>query len=236
MKVCLGRGPDLSGRSLRFFSKFDGGHWIAERDSDFAAFRVLRVPGLEDIILAAVHLLSKCNDRSPEQQRIECSDVAAMAADLEKERRHTRTVVIGDFNVDPFEPGMLHADGLFAMIAFRDAEVGVRTIRQKSYQPFYNPMWSLYGDIGGRAPGTCRFVHDDVNCAYWHMHDQVIVRPALGRQGIKVEILQCYSDAHGKVMSLSNDAGDSPDAESFSDHFPLLVTITLRKDNGDACS
>ena len=44
---------------------------------------------------------------------------------------------------------------------------------------FYNPMWSKFGDAGPAPPGTYfRNKGEDVNY-FWHMFDQVLVRPAL---------------------------------------------------------
>ena len=50
----------------------------------------------------------------------------------------------------------------------------------QSYPYFYNPMWNLYGDEPrSSAPATYYYRGSDPHELYWHMLDQVLIRPSL---------------------------------------------------------
>jgi len=83
---------------------------------------------------------------------------------LEAERRvgHARTVLIGDLNMNPFEAGMIAADGLNAVMDKRIAAKGFRKVSGKRMQFFYNPMWSRLGDESIGPSGTFYYRSSDI--------------------------------------------------------------------------
>src|SRR5205823_6671889 len=93
------------------------------------------------------------------------------------------------------------------------------------YERFFNPMWSLLGDAGGRAPGSYYYHGSDVDSRFWYMWDQVLVRPSLlDRLGESdVEILTGYAG----VNFLDSDG--VPRKADVSDHLPVIFTLGLEE-------
>jgi hypothetical protein len=51
-----------------------------------------------------------------------------------------RTVLVGDFNMNPFDPGMMGAQGLHGVMTKRVAGRVARQVDGRPYPFFYNPM------------------------------------------------------------------------------------------------
>ncbi len=81
-------------------------------------------------------------------------------------------------------------------------------------------MWGLFGD---RTPGPAgTYYHAASGLShYWHMFDQVLLRPDLMDSLAEVRIL----DSDGQE-SLLTDAGN-PRSSTASDHLPLLVRLNV---------
>jgi len=84
------------------------------RDHDRLCLLDFQAPGHPEIILAAIHLESGLR-----LERTERKDLAAPLATavrlIQLERNHTRTIVVGDFNMNPFDDGMISPEGFGAM-------------------------------------------------------------------------------------------------------------------------
>lgn len=173
-----------------------------------------------EILLAAVHFGSKAFYDERHQE----TEIQSLVNDLvafEAKQGHRRTLVIGDFNVNPFESGMVKAAGFHAMTTRRCVERQTRTVQGREYPLFYNPMWQFFGDQTVGPPGTYFNIRSGEHLSYnWNMFDQVLLRPELlpWFQN-EVEIITSI----GK-LSLADEQG-FPDAEVGSDHFPILATL-----------
>lgn len=84
-------------------------------------------------------------------------------------------------------------------------------------------MWSCYKGWEKSPPGTHYFNGGDVHELFWHMLDQVVLRP---------QSLHMFSEANLRVLT---EAGELrlltgrglPDANSASDHLPVLFKLNL---------
>jgi hypothetical protein len=140
--------------------------------------RRVALPGIPDLLLGAVHLNSRLHQNESSQTLATC-ELADEVERVEEQLGHRRTILLGDFNMDPYDDGMVGAGALHAMMSRRTALLGSRTIGRKNYQMFYNPMWALLGDRDTGPPGTYRYWSSEHICREWHMFDQVLLRPAL---------------------------------------------------------
>lgn len=133
----------------------------------------------DPLLVVVAHLPSKRNSGAGSQ----FGDVLALASairDAESREGHDRTVLLGDLNQDPFEPGVVSSYGLHAVGDRRIAELGGRRVRGSDVPFFFNAMWNLYGDgRDGSPPATHRYWGSEPNSLFWHMYDQVLVRPSL---------------------------------------------------------
>jgi endonuclease/exonuclease/phosphatase family metal-dependent hydrolase len=144
--------------------------------------------------------------------------------DAEKAIGHSRTVVIGDFNMNPFESGVVGSEGFHAIMARAIAAQETRTVLGEDRHFFYNPMWSLLGDMSVGPPGTYYYQSSAPVSYFWHMFDQVLLRPSLAHslQRNDLAILteagdQSLLDRHGR-----------PDRR-VSDHLPIFIRLNVEE-------
>jgi endonuclease/exonuclease/phosphatase family metal-dependent hydrolase len=137
------------------------------------------------------------------------------------ERKHAIdwTVLVGDFNMDPFSTPMVAATGFHGVrnksIAHREA----RSIEARSYRFFYNPMWSFLTNAQDPVGGTHYFNPARPVNYFWHIYDQVLVRPALIDRLENIAI----PEAAGNVSLVTKNG-----LPNVSDHLPLHFTLNLR--------
>ena len=127
--------------------------------------------------------------------------------------------------MDPFETGVVGAAGLHAMMS-KDVPTrynGERIVNSNSFNFFYNPMWSFFGDLSNGPPGTHYYPKSEQVSYFWHMFDQVLIRPDLfDRFDFKsLKIL----DDDGENSLLTSDG--RPNSRDFSDHLPIFFRINL---------
>ncbi|MBD3265131.1 hypothetical protein GF373_00545 [bacterium] len=175
-----------------------------------------------DLLLIAVHLPSKLY-RDDEDQLFEAETVHNIVLEEEKRIGHSRSIVIGDFNMNPFEHSMVAASGFHAVMDKKVAEKKSRKVSKKEHFFFYNPMWGLYGENIDGPSGTYYYDSGKQINYYWNMFDQVLIRPDL-LDNINQESLKILTKA-GKY-DLVNESG-IPDKEDVSDHFPILLSLHL---------
>ena len=150
---------------------------------------------------------------------------------FEKRFGHNRSVVFGDFNANPFESPIASATGMHAVVSKTIAESEPRTMLDRSYPYFYNPMWNLFGDEpASSAPATYYFRGSDPHELYWHMLDQVLIRPSLLNR-FDFSALQIVTTLNG--IKLTSKSG-YPDDMRFSDHLPVVFALDLADNQGES--
>jgi exonuclease III len=184
--------------------------------------RRLSLPGVLEILLAVVHFPSKSH-WSDDSQAMECSRLAGHVQEAEKKAGHQRTVLVGDFNMNPFETGVVSAAGLHAVMSRTIARRETRIVQQREYSFFYNPMWSILGDGTPGPPGTFYYHSGEQTIFFWNMFDQLLVRPAL-LDRFRIDELAIID--HTGVHSLLTDSG-LPNRSAGSDHLPILFRLSL---------
>lgn len=193
---------------------------IADNRMDFWQFKR---DGHAGINVAVVHGLDIHNHPDKNDRQAFFSRVSDNVLWVESRAGHKRTIVLGDLNANPFDPEITAANGLHAI---RVREIGgrkARTVRGQSYEFFYNPMWRCFGGDPGSPPGSYYFHNNRQNELFWHLIDQVVVRPDL-LPLFPEEQLRILKRA-GPVM-LTTDRG-RPDQERASDHLPVFFRLNL---------
>lgn len=209
-----------SGERLRLFTRLPGGVIQALLRAPLDAwlgFRVV-VPAGPELILFAAHLPSKLY--TDETDRLE--DARKLATDvwrMEVQEGHTRAVLVGDLNANPFEAPVAAATGLHGVMTRSVARETVRQIRGQDYSMFYNPMWRVFGDHKPDPPGTYYRRSSNVVNYFWNVYDQVLLRPAVMDWLTDLRVLA--SDGIDSLLT----PGGRPDATNGSDHLPLLFRL-----------
>jgi exonuclease III len=174
-------------------------------------------------LLALVHGVDIQNYDTEERQ----SFAQSLAGELQFAKENFRTnrlIVMGDFNMNPFDRGMNLAAGLNAMMTKACASVGTRRHLDKDYDLYYNPMWSLLGDLSDGPPGT--IYNTSRRGPYgWSMLDQVILSHSVVGLFGGVRIITT-TDANSLL-----DRNGRPDSRNASDHLPVM--LELRDESND---
>lgn len=168
-------------------------------------------------ILCGVHLPSRMYEGHQGRRNIVIQQIVKALTDCETNIGTKNTIIVGDFNEDPYEEGCISADKFFGLpfISAKDT----KRIEGVEYEKFYNPMWNEFGDFSG-PPGTYYYEESNPSGTYWHIYDQVIIRPCLKNSFIQdsFKILTTIG-----ATNLLTQKG-IPNAE-ISDHLPVFFEI-----------
>ena len=215
------RQPFTTSDRLFFLIRYPTDCLKPVRDDGGVAIRRFIPPIGPEILLVAVHLPSKLY-RNESDQMSAVTEAARIVTEAEKQVRHTRTVIVGDFNMNPFEPGMVGTTGFQAVMDRRIARRINRTVDRKEYSFFYNPMWSRLGDLSKGPPGTYYYNPSSHVNFFWNTFDQVLIRPDL-LDIFSVDQFQVL-DVAGQHSLLSRNG-----LPNSSDHLPLLFSIEIER-------
>lgn len=148
---------------------------LLNQNKDFSLIKI-DLAHLE-LIVGFVHLPSKLH-RTPDQSRRACEKLRNQIVEEEDIYDTDKSIVIGDFNVNPFEMPMISFSGMAATNGIDCSKRDTISCDGESQRLFYNPMWTLYADHKER-PGSHRYIRTGEDVVSWHFLDQVIIRPAL---------------------------------------------------------
>ena len=164
-------------------------------------------------VFVGLHLQDKRN--SDADIRIELiHSIIKDIEDCEKRIDSKNTVIIGDFNANPFDKELMQMNA-FNSVFFRDVimQNENRIVDERKYRRFYNPTirflseknknYGSYYDISSSSTPV------------WHSLDQILVSKALVDKIKSIRYLRNISD-----VSLINKVRPN---ENISDHLPLLV-------------
>jgi hypothetical protein len=191
-------------------------------DHGGVSFLHLRHPIGNDILVVTVHMPSKLY-RTNADQTLNCVRINAKIEEFEKKVGHKRTIVVGDFNINPYETGLVAADCLHATLSRNLAQRKTRVVDDKTCTFFYNPMWSHFGDRVQGPPGTYYYNASTATNIFWNIFDQVLIRP---------DLLDCFEDESVEILSaigktMLTKADGRPDSSIYSDHFPIVFALNL---------
>lgn len=195
---------------------------ISKHEDERLAVRRLKLGNKNDVLLIATHSISKLHHSSASQNS-DCRRLARKIRNIEEDVGHSRTILVGDLNLNPFDEGLVVADGLHAVMSRHIAIKKQRKVRQEYYPFFYNPMWSHFGDAKDESAGTYfdgRYGRYDT--IFWNMFDQVLIRPDLLAK-FQDEDLKILSE-DGKEKFLTTKGLPK---KSISDHLPILFILRV---------
>lgn len=214
--------PHGLSRSLTVFTRFSSEFLQPTFESDRVSIRRLTLPARSELLVAAAHLPSKLH-WSSESQPYECVELAQRIADEETRAGHRRTVLLGDFNMNPFESGMVAAGGLNSVMSRAVAARIARTVQGREYPFFYNPMWAHFGDAKGGTAGSYFYDSAEHVNYYWNVFDQVLIRPELA-DGFDTQTLRILTSVGSRSLVRSDGR---PDHVNFSDHLPIVFELNF---------
>lgn len=149
-------------------------HIEPQLQTDYASIQVIG----RDTILCCVHLNSQIYSDHVSRREIVIEQIINDILKLENGLNTTNTIIVGDFNINPYDNSCVNARYFHGIPIYEDAMRESRNIAGKEFRMFYNPMWNFLGDFKEPYGTYYRSAADTFN-PYWHIYDQVIIRPSL---------------------------------------------------------
>jgi exonuclease III len=208
---------------VKIFTRFNIKLIQAIRDSiGFSAKKYFSPLLNNEITLITCHLPSKVN-KSDLNLSEYAEDVKDFVDVVEKEVGHKRTIICGDFNMNPFDYGIIKTRGLHAVMEKSIAKQEHSTVRGNNYSFFYNPMWGFLGDNGcGNVSGTMYYNSSDAINYYWHLYDQVLIRP---------ELIDTFDNKRLEILTNVRNINLLTDKKiinkKISDHLPIKFNLKI---------
>lgn len=211
----------LGCKKIEIFTRFPPKYLRPIKETSRMTIRRLNLPGYDEILLAALHFQSKQN-WSGIGQALETTEVSRVVSDAEEIASHRRTILFGDFNMHPFEEGMVAASGLNGVMSRERAKKNHRTVNGRLHHFFYNPMWNFLGD--SEIPyGSLYYPDSEQVNYYWGFLDQVLVRPDLLDKFDNNDLKVLVSDGENSLLTSNN----IPNKNTYSDHLPILFSVEI---------
>jgi hypothetical protein len=212
---------------LSFFFRYAPETISLVSDEGGVAIRRITLPTGADILLVALHLSSKLY-MSEDDQKFQAVRAANLIQEAESRVGHMKTLVIGDFNMNPFEVGLVGADCFHAVMDQNIAKKRRRTVQGQNRAYFYNPMWGLMGDSSPGPSGTYYYSNSVYVNYFWNTFDQVLLRPDL-LDAFSKENLAVISKVGGRDLIINQKISSAS-----SDHLPIMISLSIEGmiDNG----
>ena len=172
------------------------------------------------ILLFGIHFPSRMQLDTNTLNMKAAKTVAEIQSD-EKEYDCIKSILVGDFNMNPFNLGMISPLGFNAVMSKEIASKKSRRFLYSEEKYFYNPMWHLMGNDNNICKGTMYYSQDE-NSFFWHTFDQVIMRP---------ELIENFNLSELKILNSINNESllkeeGIPD-KKISDHLPIVFELNL---------
>lgn len=182
-------------------------------------YSLIKITGRDKgLIIGLVHLPSKLH-HAPDEIRAAAEILHRHISEEEERYEMEDSMVVGDFNIDPFEMPMISFSGMCATNA-KDSSIRDRITRAgQKRRLFYNPMWALYSAYGEK-PGSYRYDRLGEDVVGWHFLDQVIIRPSL-IEAFRFDALKLICGTSTYKFVNQNGVPTS------SDHLPIACEVEI---------
>ena len=191
---------------------------IQQDDRSRYSLYIVNTP-MKSYILAAVHLEDRLSDPYSASRKKTIKRLVSEIKSNEEILRIKNTIVIGDFNANPYDEELLDKDAFNAVLFKTIIKANEFTSPEGDrIERFYNPIIHYLSE-STEMYGSHYYDGSTKHWTpYWHCLDQVLVRKNLVDLIQEIKYLKRIGD-----KSLLNRA-KKPN-EKISDHLPLLVTL-----------
>jgi hypothetical protein len=181
-------------------------------------------PGKSDrpeILVTGVHLPSKAGGADDTDQAFAALYMMEELYEVENRYLHRNTILVGDFNMNPYDAGMTSVVGVHGMMTKELAKSPDRRHNDRGYRRFYNPMWGRFGDQTPGPPGSYYWRSAVLHNTHWQIFDQLLLRPSCIDWFDGLQIVD-----HDGVHTLVG-RNNAPDDQYLSDHLPVLFRLDV---------
>lgn len=200
-----------------------------KRNKQVNRIQVFKISGkIQDTYFACIHFPSKLyHDEITHLQLIPNY----------KEKIHSLTLnsnrlfIVGDFNMNPFDYGMVEPLGFFAHNNRELVTTETQFKHGKNNIVYYNPSWTLLGDFvnkseykqNSRSGGSFFYKEKKSRCLYWYLIDQIIMRKSLIDEFVSEDLEIIEEDTLKDEIIKEKKKGDNK-----IDHFPLKFSFEFK--------
>ncbi len=219
--------PDIDHPRFQLFTRFPGQYFTRFRADNRISVNRVRMPGRREILFGVIHFFDRRNN-DRDTQHSKSRSVYGTLYSAEEDAGHARTVLVGDFNMNPFDKGMIDPEGFGAMMS-RSLVIRHSSKVAGGIRRFYNPMWSRLGRELPEPPGSYYGNNSgDPFNIFWHSLDQVLIRPALfdSFRDEDFRLLTSIPWGQNETLDLIRSR-DTHWEVRVSDHLPILFTLDL---------
>jgi hypothetical protein len=219
------RCPVRRNDRFRVASKFPKSRFVEVFNDSSNRLSVLELRPLErpTLLLGVVHLPSPAEWGDRSDRFAFAQKIADGLRSVEESTGNARTILTGDFNLNPFDDVMVGVFGFHALmtrgLAMRRDQ---RVVKGYNGPAFFNPMWRFLTDRDALPAGTHYFADSKPVNHYWYTPDQVLVRPEVVDKLVDVQVL--VTDGMDSLLDLRYGW---PDCVKGSDHLPILFRVYL---------
>lgn len=168
----------------------------------------------DEFIVACVHLPDKRNYPKMYARYNPLQHMVSQIMEIEKNRYWYKSIVIGDFNTEPYDDEMFLNDSMNSVLFRR--EMVPETVKSdgRNFRKFYNPILECLSEENNQL-GSYRL--NKAPGPIWHCLDQILFRKSLMDSFDHMEYLRMIGQT--SLMKQMN-----PD-NRYSDHLPLLAVF-----------
>lgn len=209
---------------IRLLSKKDVRISVHQEEQRFSSYK-LYVNG-EMYLLHVVHLPSPLN-LEENARNDKAINISRILGKIEKDlygSNEWRTLIIGDFNLQPYSRGISGVYGFNATMSISKAMKKSRKIDGEHKYFYFNPIWKLMGD-NKVVQGTYYNNSDQQGKSiFWYSFDQILIRPSL------IEKFNWnYFDIVEQTSNFQFVRNEKIDNCNYSDHLPIKFEIVEDK-------
>jgi hypothetical protein len=208
--------PQIGCQRITILSKIMPKHFHHRAETEYYTIKEISVPGGYKLLVVFIHFPSKLF-MTDDDQMVESQMFKQEIEMAEKQCQNYNTIIIGDFNMNPFEKGMVAASAIHSIPCSLTAKERKRVIKGREYSMFYNPMWNLFGDNDNK-PGTYYYKKASHLVYFWNIFDQVIIRPGL---------IDKFNSKSLEIISKAGEISlvDENHRPCLSDHLPIFFSL-----------
>lgn len=206
-------------KRIQIITKFKPKQIKFRHDRDKYTIKTIPHETHNEINIVFLHLQSKTNDEHDEARAFELLNIKNNLEKIEEQYDNKKSIIVGDFNMNPFERPMVSASGIHSLSSSNETLRGKRTVGGYDFSMFYNPMWNFLGDRC-KPEGTYYYSKSQHVNYFWNIFDQVVIRPELVEY-FDMEKLKIITNV-GSISLLNKNGKPN---KQISDHLPLFFNI-----------
>lgn len=193
---------------------------VYKEDKRYAVYKIFE--GEETYLLSVLHLSSPMylEEYARDQRAVNISRVLRKIEESIFEDSECKSIVVGDFNLQPYSLGISSVHGFNATMSITKAKKKFRKVEGETKLFYFNPTWKLMGD-NKIVQGTYYNNGDQQEKSiFWYSFDELLIRPYF--------IDRFDWDYFGIIEKANNYNfinNAKIDKSNYSDHLPIKFEI-----------